>query len=153
MLIMKLVTARLLGMAAISALAQVPSIDPSANAQGSLRGPGRDSLPQSNKASNIVPEETSSGVAPTLPSSGLSVVAATRDYLRAAPTSLTTGHTSARQSPEIPETSTLVGSVSPAQAKLVNGSPRVANIRDGLHALRAGDRERALRIIDVALAN
>jgi hypothetical protein len=153
MIMMKLATAGLLGMVAVSALAQAPAMDP-AGVQAGLNHGNRDSLPLSTKASNIVPADTSGTTAPTLPSSALGLDASSREYLRAARASLVAGHTgAAQQSLEMAETRVLGGSDSPDHAKLASGNPQVAEIRDALHALGGGDRAHAIQIIDVALAN
>jgi hypothetical protein len=54
MIVIKLAAAGLLGMAAVSALAQAPLIDRSPGVQVGLDNGNRDSLPRSNKASNII---------------------------------------------------------------------------------------------------
>jgi hypothetical protein len=57
-IIMKLATAGLLGMAAVTALAQVPPMETAAGVREGLFHGDRDSLPRSNNASNIVPADT-----------------------------------------------------------------------------------------------
>lgn len=154
MFVMKLATAGLLGLVAASALAQAPSVDPPAGVQAGLNHGDRDSLPRSNKASNIVSTDTKGTSAPTLPSSGLSLDAPSRDYLHAARASLAAGHTgAAQQALEMAETRTLGGSDVPDQAKHPSANSDVAEIREALHALGGGDRARAIQIIDTALAN
>ncbi len=154
MFIVKLATAGLLGLVAVSALAQAPAMDPSVGFQAGLNHGDRDSLPRSDKASNIDSADTRYTSAPTLPSSGLSLNAPSRDYLRAARASLTAGHTgAAQQALEMAETRTLGGSDTPDQAKQPGANSNVAEIRDALHALGGGDRARAIQIIDTALAN
>ena len=152
MIIMKLATAGLLGMVSVSALAQVPSVDSSAGFQAGLNHGDRDSLPRSNKASNIVSADTRGTSAPTLPSPGLSLDAPSRDYLRTARASLAAGHTGqAQQSLEMAETRVLGGSIAPDQAKLPSENPNVTEIREALHALGRGDRAQAVQIIDTLL--
>jgi len=152
MIIMKLATACLLGMVAISALAQAPPMDTSAGVRAGLDNGDRDSLPRSDKASNIVPANTSGTSAPTLPSPALSLDASSHDYLRAARVALSAGRAGeAQQSLEMAETRALGGSDSPDQAKLPSGKAHVAEIRDALHALGNGDRAHAIQIIDIAL--
>ena len=154
MIIMRLATAGLLGMVAVSALAHAPSMDAAAGVRASLEHGDRDSLPRSNQASNIVPANTSGTNAPTLPSPGLSLDASWRDYLLATRASLAAGHTGeAQQSLEMAETCALGGSDSPDQAKLPSGQPKVTEIREALYALGNGDRAHAIQIIDAALAN
>lgn len=159
MIIMKLATAGLLGMVAASALAQAPSMgttagDTAAGVQAGLNHGDRDSLPRSNRASNIVPADTSGTSAPTLPSPGIGLDAPARDYLRAARVSLASGHTGqAQQAMEMAETRVLGGSNSPAQSDVPSEQPKVTEIRDALHALGDGDRARAMQLIDVALGS
>jgi hypothetical protein len=154
MLILKLATAGLLGMVAVSALAQAPPIDSTAGYRAGLQNGDRDSLPRSNQASNITPNGTAGTSAPTLPASALGTNAGSRDYLRAARASLAAGHTGkAQQSLEMAETRALGGSSSPDVARSPSGNAKVTEIRDALHALGEGDRVRAMKIIDVALNN
>jgi hypothetical protein len=130
MLIMKLAAAGLLGMVAISALAQAPPMNTFDSTRAGLDNGDRDSLPRSHRASNIVPANTS----------GTSALSA--------------GHTGeARQSLEMAETRAPGGSDSSDQAKPPSGKPQVAEIRDALHAQGNGDRAHAIQIIDIALRN
>jgi hypothetical protein len=134
MIAMKLATAGLLGMVAVSALAQAPSMNAGAR--------------------DIVPADTSTSIKPALPGSGLGVDASSSDYLRSARDSLASGRTGqAQQSLEMAETRALAGSDTPDQAKLPSGRSRVAEIRNALHALGNGDRAQAIQMIDVALSN
>jgi hypothetical protein len=154
MFIVKLATAGLLGMVAVSALAQAPPIDRPAAVRAGLDNGDRDSLPRSNRASNIQPSDTRSNVAPTLPSSGLSLNATSRDYLKSARASLSRGRTGeAQQSLEMAETRALPGAVAADQATVSSDSVRVTQIRDALHALGSGDSAHSMQLIDVALAN
>jgi len=153
MFIMKFAMAGLLGMVAVSALAQAPSMNDSRDVRAGLNNGARDSLPRSGHASNIVPADTSSNVAPTLPSPKLSTNAGPHDYLRSARTSLAAGRTgAAQQALEMAETRTLDGFVPTAQAGAQDGNKAVTKIRDALHALGEGDRARAMDLIDQALA-
>jgi hypothetical protein len=154
MLIMKIATAGLLGMVAVTALAQAPPIGAIADYRVGLQNGDRDSLPRSNKASNIGPADTSGTNAPTLPSSTLSLDAPSRDYLLAARVSLAAGRTgAAQQSLEMTETRVLGGSDTPDESKLPSGNPMVAEIRDALHALGSGYNAHAIQIIDAARGN
>ncbi|HXA25972.1 MAG TPA: hypothetical protein VNW90_27135 [Acetobacteraceae bacterium] len=148
------VTAALLGLAAMPALAQAPSgSDPTTGARlGHEVGIG-DSLPRSDKASNIVPADTRSNIAPTLPPSSAGDNAATHQYLRAARASLVAGHTGqAQQSLEMAETRALGRSVAQDQTGTPSDSPLVSRIRDARHALGGGDRTQAIQLIDLALS-
>jgi hypothetical protein len=148
-------TAALLGMTSLSALAQVPSgADPTTGARpGHEIGVGQ-SLPLSNNASNIVPSDTRSNIAPTLPASSAREGAQTRGYLRAARASLVAGRTGqAQQSLEMAETRALDRSVVQGQTDTPSNSQLVSQIRDARHALGGGDRAHAIRLIDQALSS
>jgi hypothetical protein len=147
-------TAALLSMTALSALAQTP---PGANPATGAR-PGHeigvgDSLPRSNTASNIVPNDTRSPIAPTLPPSSVGTDATTHDYLRDARAALIAGRTGqAQQSLEMAETRALDRSVVQGQTNTPSDSQLVADIREARHALGGGDRTHAVQLIDMALA-
>ncbi len=150
-----LATAALLGMIALPALAQMP---PGANpATGARPGhePGTgESLPLSNKESNIGPTDTRSTIAPTLPPPAIGEHATTQDYLRAARAALVAGHTGqAQQSLEMAETRSLDRSVVQGQTSTPSGSQLVSRIRDARHALGSGDRRHAIQLIDLALSS
>jgi hypothetical protein len=147
-------TAALLGLSALQALAQVPSgANPTTGARpGHEVGVG-DSLPLSNKASNIVPADTTSNIAPTLPASSAGPNATTHDYLTAARASLVAGRTGqTQQSLEMAETRALDRSVAPGETNMPSSSQLVSKIRDARRALGNGDRARAIQCIDLALA-
>ncbi len=113
-----------------------------------------DSLPRSDKASNIVPADTRSNIAPTLPRSGIGEDAASRDYLKAARASLVAGHTGqAQQSLEMAETRALDRSVAQGQTDTPSQSPLVSQIRDARHLLGGGDNMHAIQLIDLALSS
>jgi hypothetical protein len=146
--------AALLGFSVATAAAQVPlSQNPDAGARpGHEIGVG-DSLPRSDKASNITAGDARSTIAPTLPPPAIGDNATTVDYLRAARASLVAGHTGAtQQSLEMAETRALDHSVPPDQADRPNDSPFVANIRGARRAIGDSNRPRALELIDLALA-
>ena len=146
--------AALLGMAAASALAQTPSgVDATGARPGHQIGVGN-SLPRSDKASNIVPADTWSDIAPTLPQSAIGENGGSRRYLKSARTSLVGGRTGqAQQSLEMAETRALDRSVPEGQTAVANNSQFVSHIRDARHALGRGDRQQAIQFIDLALAN
>ncbi len=149
-----LATAALLGMIALPALAQMP---PGANpATGARPGhePGvGESLPLSNKASNIGPTDTRSTIAPTLPSPAIGEAATPQDYLKAARSALVAGHTGqAQQSLEMAETRALDRSVASGQTSAPSDSQLVARIRDARHALGSADRAHTIQLIDLALS-
>ena len=149
-----LATIAVIGMTAMAALAQSPAaIDPATGARpGHQPGTG-DSLPRSNNASNIVPGDTRSTIAPTLPPSGIGENAAPQDYLRTARMALIAGRTGqAQQSLEMAETRALDRSVAPSQASTPIDTRFVSRIRDARRALGDGDRKRAIELIDDALS-
>jgi len=112
-----------------------------------------DSLPRSGKASNIVPADTRSNIAPTLPMATVGDDAASRDYLKAARASLVAGRTGqAQQSLEMAETRVLDRSVRQGETDTPSHSQLVSRIREARHALGAGDRTQAIQLIDLALA-
>ena len=151
----KYATAALLGLTSLSALAQVPSgADPMTGARpGHEVGVGQ-SLPLSDKASNIVPADTRSDIAPTLPQSAAGNDAAMRDYLRAARASLVAGQSGqAQQSLEMAETRALDRSVTQGQTDTPSHSALVSEIRDARHALGDGDSTHAIQLIDLALSS
>ena len=143
----------LFGVAATPALAQAPTLDPNRVMQPNEPPGTRESLPRSDKASNISPRDSTSAVAPTLPASPAGPDAAVLDYLRSARASLVAGRTGeAQQSLEMAQTRALAGTVSPDQLNVPSADPMVMRIRDALRALGDGDTARAIRSIDVALA-
>ena len=148
-----LATAAMLGMAALPALAQAPSgVDPATGARpGHEVGIG-DSLPRSDNASNIVPADTRSVIAPTLPAPTIGENAATFDYLRAARVALVAGRTGqAQQSLEMAESRVLSRTVPQGQTSVPSDSLLVSRIRNALRALGADDSTRAIELIDLAL--
>ena len=148
-------TAALLGMIALPAMAQMPSgANPATGARpGHQPGVG-ESLPLSNKASNIAPNDTRSTIAPTLPQPAIGENAMTQDYLKAARAALVAGRTGqAQQSLEMAETRALDRSVAQGQTNTPSDSQLVSRIRDARHALGSGDRARAVQLIDLALSS
>ncbi len=147
-------TAALFGLTTMSASAQLPAgADPATGARpGHEPGIG-ESMPRSDKASNITPGDTRSTIAPTLPTSGIGDEATPFHYLRAARASLVAGRTGqAQQSLEMAETRALDRSVAQGQTNTPSDSPLVSRIRDARHALGGGNRANAIAFIDQALA-
>ncbi len=145
--------AALLSISAMSAVAQSPGTDPMTGARpGHVPGVG-ESLPLSDKASNIVPANTRSNVAPTLPASGLGDNAGTFEYLRVARAALVAGRTGqAQQSLEMAETRALDRWLLQDQINTPSTSVTVGRIRDARLALGNRDTSQAIRLIDLALA-
>jgi hypothetical protein len=148
-------TVVVLGMTTMQALAQAPSgLDPATGARAGHQPGVGESLPLSNKASNIGPGDTQSNIAPTLPASSADANATPRDFLRAARASLVAGKTGqAQQSLEMAETRALDRSVVQGQTSTPSDSRLVAEIRDARHALGGGDRSHCIQLIDLALAS
>ena len=94
------------------------------------------------------------GVAPTLPQPDLGENSGPHDYLRTARTAIIAGRTgAAQQSLEMAQTRSLDRAVMPGQSIAPTDSRFVGQIRDALGALAAGDRARAIALIDIALAS
>src|SRR5271168_4151540 len=93
-----LVPVALLGLTAIPAFAQAPASPglTTGARPGHQAGIG-ESMPKSNDASNIVPGDTHSTIAPTLPQSAVGNDATSFDYLRSARASLVAGRTGQAQ--------------------------------------------------------
>jgi hypothetical protein len=129
-----------------------PGINPDTGARpGNEIGTGA-SLPLSDKASNITPGDTTSTIAPNLPSPAIGDNATPRDYLLAARTALLLGRTGeAQQALEMAETRTLDRSVPLFQTGVRITDPLIGEIEQALHALSEGDRGRAVQIIEAAL--
>ena len=146
-----LILAAVLGIIAMPALAQTtPPTDTGAR-PGNVIGTGS-SLPRSNNASNIVPADTRSDIAPNLPSPAIGANATARAYLTAARAALVAGHTGeAQQSLEMAETQALDRSVPQSQLDYRSRGTLVARIAEARHALGNGDRARAEQIIAGAL--
>jgi hypothetical protein len=150
-----LALAALLALTGASALAQAPSgLDVATGARpGHAPGVG-ESLPKSDKASNIVASDTHSVLAPTLPSPAVDMNSGPEAYLRAARTALVAGQTGvAQQSLEMAETRSLDRAMAPGQAGAASDNPMVGQIRDARRALGGGDSAGAIAIIDHALAS
>ena len=143
-----------LGIAAISALAQAPPVDPATGPQpGRDYNQSRDSEQHSNQSSNIVPANTRSDIAPTLPMPRIGQNATFLEYLKSACESLAQGRTGqAQQSLEMAETRALSRSVPQEQTDKSSGDKLVLQISSALRALGTGNRTLAMQIIDSALA-
>ena len=131
-----------------------PGINPETGARpGNEIGTGS-SLPLSDKASNISPGDTTSVIAPNLPSPPIGENAPVREYLLAARSALLLGRTGeAQQALEMAETRALDRSVPLFQTNVVDKSPLVEEITQALQALSVGDRGHAVQIIEAALAH
>jgi hypothetical protein len=145
--------AALVGMVTSPVLAQTPANPDTGARPGNEIGTGS-SLPQSDKASNITPQDTHSDIAPNLPSPPVAPGAPVRDYLAAARTALLQGRTGeAQQALEMAETRALDRSVPLFQTNVPDKNPLVDEIGQALQALGSGDRGRAVQVIEAALAH
>jgi hypothetical protein len=146
----------LMALAASAARAQVPP--PSGAYPGTGARPGNEvgtgsSLPLSDRASNIGPDDTRSSIAPNLPSPLVGEDAPVQAYLQAARSALIAGRTGeAQQALEMAETRALDRSVPLFQTNAPSRNPLVDKIGQARGALGAHDRGRAVQIIDEALA-
>lgn len=124
--------------------------DPVAGARpGRVPGVG-ESLPRSDRASNIGPG-TAQAIAPSLPQPAVGGAAEAREYLVAAREALATGRTGlAQQSLEMAETR-LATRVEPSELITPTGAPLITMIRQARQALDAGQRMQAMQIVDAAL--
>ena len=153
---LNLMLAAVLGLTAVTALAQSPPVlEPATQTTGARPGhaPGvGESLPKSDKASNIVPGNTGSTIAPTLPAPGVADGGGPYDYLRAARASLAAGRTGeAQQSLEMAETRSLDRAMAPGQVASASDSRFVSQIREARRALGSGGVAEAVGFIDLAL--
>jgi hypothetical protein len=118
---------------------------------GNIVGTGQ-SLPMSNRSSNIDQSDTRSLIAPNLPSPPIGPDAGPEAYLQAARSALAAGRTGeAQQSLEMAETRLLDRSVPYDAAGVPIRDPRLATIAQARHALAAGDRAGAIGFIDQAM--
>jgi hypothetical protein len=155
-----LATVALFGLGVATAHAQAPAPQPpqtDTTIPGARPGhePGvGESLPLSNKASNIGATDTHSAVAPTLPTPGIGGDGGPDAYLHAARDALVAGRTGeAQQALEMAETRMLDRSVPPSGIAVPSDSNTVARITDARNALGGGDTANAIRLIDLALAH
>ncbi len=148
------VTVALFGLTSMSPIAQTaPGVDPATGARAGHEPGVGESLPRSDKASNISRGDRQTAIAPTLPRSGLGDDATSSDYLRAARASLVAGRSGqAQQSLEMAETRALDRSVPQGETNTPSDSQLVSRIRDALHALGGHSNAQAIAFIDQALA-
>ena len=142
----------LLSVGCTAALAQT---SPPANNTGIRPGhePGvGQSLPLSDKASNITPDDAKTLYAPTLPDVGLGDNASPEAYLQFARDALQTGHTGlAQQALEMAETRLLDRGVEATKVNEPSRNHRVAQIMAAREALGHGNIPLAVGEIDAAL--
>lgn len=111
------------------------------------------SQPASDQASNTGADQPASTIAPSLPAPDVGLNATAQDYLHAARTALATGRTGeAQQALETAQTRLLDRSVPLFQTDTPSIDPAVGKIAAAIKTLGAGDRFRAMQLIDEALA-
>lgn len=109
--------------------------------------------PLSTRASNIGPNESASPIAPRLPTPAVGEDAGVAAYLMDARRSLAAGHTGqAQEAMERAESRLLDRSVDPSRVATPAADPLVGTIAEARRALGAGDRARAMHLLDTALA-
>ncbi len=130
-----------------------PGTNPETGARpGNVIGTGM-SLPTSEKAGNISPQDTTSPIAARLPEPSISAYATVRDLLVAARIALVAGHTGeAQEALERAETRTLDRSVPLFQTSTPASDPLVTRISQALHALGDDDVAGALHLVSQAIA-
>ncbi len=128
-----------------------PGTNPETGARpGNEIGTGS-SLPRSDRASHILPGAAST-IAPNLPTPPIGENASSHDFLVAARGALAAGRTGeAQQALEMAETRRLDRSVPLFQTTAPISDPLAATIENALHALGAGDRDGAMRLIEQAI--
>lgn len=150
--LLALALAALLAVTALPALAQAPQMTDTGARPGNEIGTGN-SLPRSDKASNITETDARSTIAPNLPSPPIDENAMPRDYLIAARNALAAGRTGmAQQSLEMAETRLLDRSVALFQTNDHSDNPLVMRIHEALRALGEGNISLAAQIVDTTLA-
>jgi hypothetical protein len=139
------------------ALAQAPGPAPVTPYSATGARPGNDigtgqSMPMSNRASNIDQANTRSVIAPNLPTPPVGPNAPPEAFLQAARGALAAGRMGeAQQSLEMAETRILDRSVAYDAANTPIRDPRLEIIEQARHALGAGDRAGAIGFIDQAM--
>jgi hypothetical protein len=133
-------------------------VPPGANPETGAR-PGNDigtgmSMPMGTNASNINPANTTSAIAPNLPSPDIGESASVEAYLIAARNALAAGRSGeAQQSLEMAETRLLDRSTPLFQTNTPSANPVVSQISQALQALAAGDRSQCMTLIEAAIPN
>jgi hypothetical protein len=118
---------------------------------GNVIGTGQ-SLPLSDRASNVNEGDTKSVIAPRLPTPNAGDDASPRAFLESAQRAITLGRTGeAQEALERAESRLLDRSVPPSRAGESSQQPLVATVGDARRALVSGDRAGAQRLITDAL--
>ncbi len=109
--------------------------------------------PTSTHASNIDAQDTTSPIAPALPSPDLGPGASPVQFLHAARSALATGRTGeAQQAMEMAETRLLDRSTPLFQTNDPSRNPLIKQIGEARRALGSGDRAQSMQLLDSALS-
>ncbi len=103
-------------------------------------------------ASNVVPSDTHSDIAPALPVPPVALNAGPRQYLRAASTALSQNRTGEAQEALERAESRLLDRSTPASDPTLDTAPMIRQIHAARDALGHGDVSEARQIVDAALA-
>ena len=110
--------------------------------------------PTSTGASNITPQDQRSTIAPELPSPHVPQGDKPSDFLRAAQSALTAGHTGeAQQALEMAQTRMLDRSVALGQTNNPSDNPTVGQISQALQALAAHNKATCMQLIQTAIGS
>lgn len=128
-----------------------------ASATGALPGNDigtRSSLPRSPTASNILPGDTASTIAPTPPEPPVGQGASVQQLLMTANQAIASGQTGmANEALERAETNILTRSIVATQATYVSSDPVVSQIQQARFALGSHDRAGAQQVINQILTS
>ncbi len=140
-----------------AAFAQMAPMTPQPPMTNDGARPGNDigtgqSLPTSNNASNIRSGDTTTAIAPRLPSPPVGDDASPRRYLASARRALEANRTGmAQEALERAESRALDGSVLATDINQPNTTPLVRQIHEARNALAGGNHALALQLIDSAM--
>lgn len=147
-----LISAAVLGLATAPAFAQDASQSPTGARPGNIPGTNN-SLPLGNTASNIVPDDTRSPIAPHLPTPPVGDDGSIAQYLASARRALKAHQTGeAQQALEMAETRALDRSTLASQANIPDSSPLVAQIQQALDHLGKRDLSGTDQAINQAMS-
>jgi len=148
-----LATAALLGMTSIPAFAQIPPPGPPATGARPGEVPDIVEQRQTPHSSGMMQQSNAPSTTMQAPSASLGNSADTRNHLQAARSALASGRTSqAQEALEMAETRVLNRSMLEGRTEAMPEPQIVADLRDARMALRGGDRQRAIGLVDNILA-
>lgn len=149
----------LLGAPLAMAQAQTSTMGPTGTTSATGALPGNDigtrsSLPRSPTASNIMPSDTSSTIAPTPPEPPVGDSASVQQLLMTANQAIASGQTGmANEALERAETNILTRSVLASPVNYVSSDPVVSQIQQARFALGSHDRSGAQQMINQILSS